>query len=112
MAAHPAAGTANALGDDAQLATERGEDRQELVGFAEVDALEDDGRGPVDPRCAHASDCRYPARMQSVPRRRWGRSELSIPVIPMGTTSFGNVFGPPHEEETALLVRRAIEFGV
>jgi aryl-alcohol dehydrogenase-like predicted oxidoreductase len=50
--------------------------------------------------------------MQSVPRRRWGRSELSIPVTPMGTTSFGNVFGPPHEEESALLLRRAIELGV
>ena len=29
-----------------------------------------------------------------VPRRRWGKTELSIPVIPFGTQGFGNNFGP------------------
>jgi aryl-alcohol dehydrogenase-like predicted oxidoreductase len=48
----------------------------------------------------------------SVPRRRWGRSELSIPVIPFGTQGFGNMFGPVAEEEATNLVRRAIELGV
>ena len=48
----------------------------------------------------------------SVPRRRWGRSELSIPVIPFGTQGFGNLFGPVAEEEATRLVRRAIELGV
>lgn len=46
------------------------------------------------------------------PRRRWGRSELSIPVIPFGTQGFGNMFGPVAEEEAARLVRRAIALGV
>jgi aryl-alcohol dehydrogenase-like predicted oxidoreductase len=48
----------------------------------------------------------------SVPRRRWGRSGLSIPVIPFGTQGFGNYFGPVTEAEAAQLVRRAIELGV
>jgi len=47
-----------------------------------------------------------------VPRRRWGRSELSIPVIPFGTQGFGNMFGPVAEAEATALVRRAIELGV
>ena len=32
-----------------------------------------------------------------VPRRRWGKTELSIPVIPFGTQGFGNNFGPVTE---------------
>jgi D-threo-aldose 1-dehydrogenase len=48
----------------------------------------------------------------TVPRRRWGRSELSIPVIPFGTQGFGNMFGPVAEQEATDLVRRAIELGV
>ena len=47
-----------------------------------------------------------------VPRRRWGRSELSIPVIPFGTQGFGNMFGPVAEQEATDLCRRAIELGV
>jgi len=47
-----------------------------------------------------------------VPRRRWGRSGLSIPVIPFGTQGFGNMFGPVAEQEAADLCRRAIELGV
>ncbi len=30
----------------------------------------------------------------NVPRRRWGKSELEIPVVPYGTQGFGNNFGP------------------
>ena len=48
----------------------------------------------------------------TVPRRRWGRSNLSIPVIPFGTQGFGNMFGPVAEAEAAGLIRRAIELGV
>jgi aryl-alcohol dehydrogenase-like predicted oxidoreductase len=50
--------------------------------------------------------------MASVPRRRWGRSGLSIPVIPFGTQGFGNMFGPVAETEAAALIRRAIDLGV
>ena len=50
--------------------------------------------------------------MGEVPRRRWGRSELSIPVIPFGTQGFGNMFGPVGEAEAAGLIRRAIGLGV
>jgi aryl-alcohol dehydrogenase-like predicted oxidoreductase len=49
---------------------------------------------------------------RGVPRRRWGRSEISIPVIPFGTQGFGNMFGPVAAEEAIRLVRRAIELGV
>ncbi len=48
----------------------------------------------------------------SVPRRRWGRSELSIPVIPFGTQGFGNMFGPVADDEAVRLIHRAIELGV
>jgi len=48
----------------------------------------------------------------SVPRRRWGRSNLSIPVIPFGTQGFGNNFGFVSDEDTTALVHRAIELGV
>ena len=53
-----------------------------------------------------------PTAVSAVPRRRWGRSELSIPVIPFGTQGFGNMFGPVAEQEATRLVRRAIELGV
>ncbi|HEV2125696.1 MAG TPA: aldo/keto reductase [Chloroflexota bacterium] len=47
-----------------------------------------------------------------VPRRRWGKSNLSIPVIPFGTQGFGNHFGPVAEGEAVALIHRAIELGV
>jgi D-threo-aldose 1-dehydrogenase len=50
--------------------------------------------------------------MTTVPRRRWGRSNLAIPVIPFGTQGFGNMFGPVAEAEAAGLIRRAIELGI
>jgi aryl-alcohol dehydrogenase-like predicted oxidoreductase len=48
----------------------------------------------------------------TVPRRRWGRSGLSIPVIPFGTQGFGNNFGPVADAEAVDLIHRAIELGV
>lgn len=53
-----------------------------------------------------------PTPVSTVPRRRWGRSELSIPVIPFGTQGFGNMFGPVAEQEATSLCHRAIELGV
>jgi aryl-alcohol dehydrogenase-like predicted oxidoreductase len=47
-----------------------------------------------------------------VPRRRWGRSQLSIPVLPFGTQGFGNMFGPVAEEQATRLIARAVELGV
>ena len=48
----------------------------------------------------------------AVPRRRWGRSDISIPVIPFGTQGFGNNFGPVADQEAVGLIQRAIELGV
>ncbi len=47
-----------------------------------------------------------------MPRRRWGKSELSIPVIPFGTQGFGNNFGPVADQEAVGLIHHAIELGV
>jgi aryl-alcohol dehydrogenase-like predicted oxidoreductase len=49
---------------------------------------------------------------QAVPRRRWGKSNLSIPVIPFGSQGFGNNFGPVADAEAVELIHRAIELGV
>ncbi len=46
------------------------------------------------------------------PRRRWGKTELSIPVIPFGTQGFGGHFGPVSDEEAMALMRRAVDLGV
>ena len=48
----------------------------------------------------------------NVPRRRWGKSELSIPVVPFGTQGFGNNFGKVTDEEACDLIRRAVDIGV
>src|SRR5207302_4642946 len=53
VAAQAAAGPSHALGDDADLAVVERVEGQDLVGLAEVAALEDDGLGSVDPRLAH-----------------------------------------------------------
>src|SRR5688500_12366690 len=47
-----------------------------------------------------------------VPRRRWGRSDISIPVIPFGTQGFGNNFGPVADQEAVRLIHHAVELGV
>ncbi|MBM3263213.1 MAG: aldo/keto reductase [candidate division Zixibacteria bacterium] len=46
------------------------------------------------------------------PRRRWGKTELSIPVIPFGTQGFGNLFGFVSDEDACTLMRRAVDIGV
>lgn len=46
------------------------------------------------------------------PRRRWGQTELSIPVVPFGTQGFGDNFGPVSEREALDLMRRAVDIGV
>ena len=48
---------------------------------------------------------------KQVPRRRWGKTELSIPVIPFGTQGFGNNFGPVTDDEAADLIRFAVDIG-
>jgi len=47
-----------------------------------------------------------------VPRRRWGKSNLSIPVIPYGTQGFGNHFGDVAGEAATGLIHQAIDLGV
>lgn len=47
-----------------------------------------------------------------VPRRRWGKSNLSIPVIPYGTQGFGNHFGAVADAAATGLIHRAIDLGV
>ncbi len=47
-----------------------------------------------------------------LPRRRWGKSEISIPVIPFGTQGFGNHFGSVSDDEACELIRFAVDIGV
>ena len=46
------------------------------------------------------------------PRRRWGKTELSIPVIAFGSDGFGNRFGHVSDETAIRLMLRAVELGV
>ena len=46
------------------------------------------------------------------PHRRWGKTELSIPVIPFGTQGFGNHFGHVDDQDAVALVRSAVDIGV
>ncbi len=48
----------------------------------------------------------------SLPRRRLGRTNLEIPVIPFGTQGFGNRFGFVADEEAVALVKHAVGLGV
>jgi len=48
----------------------------------------------------------------TLPRRRLGKTGLSIPVIPFGTQGFGNNFGFVSDEEAVALVKHAIKLGV
>lgn len=47
-----------------------------------------------------------------IPRRIWGRTGLSVPVISFGTQGFGNNFGDVSNEQAVLLIRRAIDLGI
>ena len=48
----------------------------------------------------------------NVPRRRWGKSNIEIPVIPFGTQGFGNHFGFVSDDDACKLIRRAVDIGV
>ena len=45
-------------------------------------------------------------------RRRWGRSELSIPVLSFGTMGISGYFGQVTDEDGVDLIYRAMELGV
>ena len=47
-----------------------------------------------------------------VPRRRWGRSNIEIPVTPFGTQGFGNNFGFVSDDDACKLMRRAVDIGI
>ncbi len=47
-----------------------------------------------------------------LPRRRLGKTNLNIPVIPFGTQGFGNNFGPVSDDEAIVLIKHAIILGV
>jgi aryl-alcohol dehydrogenase-like predicted oxidoreductase len=50
--------------------------------------------------------------LPTVPRRRLGKTELSIPVIPFGTQGFGNHFGFVSDEDAVSLIKHAVSIGV
>lgn len=47
-----------------------------------------------------------------LPRRRLGKTNLDIPVIPFGTQGFGDYFGLVSDENAIALVKHAISLGV
>lgn len=47
-----------------------------------------------------------------LPRRRLGRTELDIPVIPFGTLGFSNSFGFVSDEDAVGLIKHAVSLGV
>lgn len=47
-----------------------------------------------------------------LPRRRLGRTELNIPVVPFGTTGFGNKFGFVSDEDAVNLIKYSVKLGV
>ena len=47
-----------------------------------------------------------------IPRRRLGRTELSIPVVPFGTLGFSNQFGFVSDEDAVALIKHALSLGV
>ena len=49
--------------------------------------------------------------ISTLPRRRLGRTELMIPVVPFGTQGFGNHFGFVEDEKAVELIKHAISLG-
>ena len=47
-----------------------------------------------------------------LPRRRLGKTELEIPVVPFGTQGFGNNFGFVSDEDAVDLIKHAVSLGV
>ena len=71
-------GLPHALGDGLDLAVLRGQQRQDPVRLAQLEAAEDDGRCPVHARDGHGGSVRagrsiQPARNRTVDERRHGR---------------------------------------
>jgi aryl-alcohol dehydrogenase-like predicted oxidoreductase len=66
----------------------------------------------MQPTTPHAPGAAHSAAPPGLPRRRWGKSNLSIPVIPFGTQGFGNNFGPVADQEAVELIHRAVALGV
>ncbi len=50
--------------------------------------------------------------LPTIPRRRLGRTELSIPVVPFGTQGFGNNFGFVSDEDAIDLIKHSVSIGV
>ena len=50
--------------------------------------------------------------LPTIPRRRLGRTELSIPVVPFGTQGFGNNFGFVSDEDAITLVKHSVSIGM
>ena len=50
--------------------------------------------------------------LPTIPRRRLGRTELSIPVVPFGTQGFGNNFGFVSDEDAVALVKHSVSIGM
>ena len=50
--------------------------------------------------------------LPTIPRRRLGRTELSIPVVPFGTQGFGNNFGFVSDEDAVALIKHSVSIGV
>ena len=48
----------------------------------------------------------------NVPRHRWGKNELSIPVIPLRTQAFGDCSYDVTVDEPRALIRHAVDIGV
>ena len=51
-------------------------------------------------------------RKDTVPRRRLGRTELMVPVIPVGTQAFSNVFARMTDEQAIRLIDHAVRIGL
>ena len=64
------------------------------------------------PQWAETTAANGTPALGAVPRRRWGKSNISIPVIPFGTQGFGNNFGSVADAEAVDLIHRAIDLGV
>ncbi|MEW6359348.1 MAG: aldo/keto reductase [Planctomycetota bacterium] len=53
-----------------------------------------------------------PGKKETVPRRRLGRTGLMVPVIPVGTQAFSNVFKPISDDDAMGLMRHAVDIGL
>ena len=59
-----------------------------------------------------APESRKAESTKAVPRRRLGRTELSVPVIPVGTQAFASVFKQISDDEAMGLIAHAVDIGL